>query len=348
MKRDSRTTEPAARTTGRGFGSFLLLLGAGVLFYRFGEQWLRSVLLYLSTAGWARSLVTSFPPAWLVAKRFVAGESVDEAIDAVRRLNAKGLSATLDYLGESVQDAREANAAREQILLLLDRIHQAGVKSNVSLKLSQLGLKLDENMAVDNLRQILQRAAQYGNRVRVDMEESAVLDTTLDIYRRLRHGDGLQNVGVVLQSYLYRTDDDLRQLIPQGAWFRLVKGAYKEPPTIAYPAKADVDAAYVRHTKMLLSAEARQAGVYAAIATHDDAMIEATRHFARETGVPLSSFEFQLLYGIRQQRQEELAQAGYQVRIYVPYGTAWYPYFMRRLAERPANLWFFISNFVRG
>jgi proline dehydrogenase len=205
MKRDSRTTQPTARTT--GFGSFLLLLGAGVLFYRFGEQWLRSVLLYLSTAGWARSLVTSFPPAWLVAKRFVAGESVDEAIDAVRRLNAKGLSATLDYLGESVQDAREATAAREQILLLLDRIHQAGVQSNVSLKLSQLGLKLDENMAVDNLRQILQRAAQYGNRVRVDMEESAVLDTTLDIYRRLRHGDGFQNVGVVLQSYLYRTDE---------------------------------------------------------------------------------------------------------------------------------------------
>ncbi len=322
--------------------------GAGYLVYRNGESWLRSLLLYLSRAGWARQVVTKFPPAWAVASRFVAGESVDEAISAVRQLNARGMLATADYLGESVTSAAEANAARDQILYLVERIHAGGVDANVSLKLSQLGLKLDENLAIDNLRAILQQAKRHNLRVRVDMEESALVDTTLDIYRRLRFGEGFDNVGVVIQSCLYRSDEDVRRLVEEGAWVRLVKGAYKEPHTVAYPAKADTDAAFVRQTEMMLGDEARSRGVYLAVATHDDAMIDATQRFARLHDIPPDAYEFQLLYGIRRDRQEQLVAQGHRVRIYVPYGTAWYPYFMRRLAERPANLWFFVSNFFRA
>ena len=323
-------------------------VGAGYLVYRNGESWLRSLLLYLSRASWARQVVTKFPPAWAVASRFVAGESVDEAIQAVRQLNAKGMLATVDYLGESVTSAAEANAARDQILYLVERIHAGGVDANVSLKLSQLGLKLDENLAIDNLRAILQQAKRHNLRVRVDMEESALVDTTLDIFRRLRFGEGFDNVGVVIQSCLYRSDEDVRRLVEEGAWVRLVKGAYKEPHTVAYPAKADTDAAFVRQMEMMLSDVARACGVYLAVATHDDAMIDATQRFARTHNIPPDAYEFQLLYGIRRDRQEQLVAQGHRVRIYVPYGTAWYPYFMRRLAERPANLWFFVSNFFRA
>ena len=322
--------------------------GAGYLVYRNGESWLRSLLLYLSRAGWARQVVTKFPPAWAVASRFVAGESVDEAIHAVHPLNSKGMLATIDYLGESVTRAMEARAARDQILYLVERIHASGVDANVSLKLSQLGLKLDENLAIDNLRTILQQAQRHGLRVRVDMEEGALVDTTLDIYRRLRFGEGFANVGVVIQSCLYRSDEDVRRLVEEGAWVRLVKGAYQESHTVAYAAKADTDAAFMRQTEALLSETARARGVYLAVATHDDAMIGATQRFARLHNSPPDAYEFQLLYGIRRDRQEQLVAQGHRVRIYVPYGTAWYPYFMRRLAERPANLWFFVSNFFRA
>ena len=322
--------------------------GAGYLVYRNGESWLRSLLLYLSRAGWARQVVTKFPPAWAVASRFVAGESVDEAIHAVHPLNSKGMLATIDYLGESVTRAMEARAACDQILYLVERIHASGVDANVSLKLSQLGLKLDENLAIDNLRTILQQAQRHGLRVRVDMEEGALVDTTLDIYRRLRFGEGFTNVGVVIQSCLYRSDEDVRRLVEEGAWVRLVKGAYQESHTVAYAAKADTDAAFMRQTEALLSETARARGVYLAVATHDDAMIGATQRFARLHTIPPDAYEFQLLYGIRRDRQEQLVAQGHRVRIYVPYGTAWYPYFMRRLAERPANLWFFVSNFFRA
>jgi proline dehydrogenase len=339
--------KPQPRTGG---GILLLLLAAASVFvlYRNGESWLRSLLLYLSRAGWARAMMTGFPPAWLVAKRFVAGETVDEAMSAAQELNSRGLLVTLDFLGESVQDAAEANAACEQILYLLDRMHAAGIDANVSLKLSQLGLKIDENLAVNNLRRILTRARQYGRRVRVDMEESAVVDVTLDIYRRLRDGEGFTNVGVVIQSYLFRSEEDVRRLIAEGAWVRLVKGAYKEPADVAYAEKADVDAAFVRLTEMMLSDAARANGVYLAVASHDDKMIDATQRYARQHNIPPDAYEFQLLYGIRRERQAELVSQGHRVRIYVPYGAAWYPYFMRRLAERPANLWFFVSSFFKA
>lgn len=319
-----------------------------VLFYRNGESWLRSLLLYLSSAAWARKLMTGFPPAWMVARRFVAGETVDEAILAAQDLNRRGLMATIDFLGESVQDAAEANAACEQILYLLDRMDAVGADANVSVKLTQLGLKLDENLAVHNLRRVLDRARQHGRRVRVDMEESALVDITLDIYRRLRHGEGFDNVGIVIQSCLYRSEEDVQQLIAEGAWVRLVKGAYKEPADVAYPDKADVDASFVRLTEMMLSEEARANGVYLAVATHDDKMIAATQRFASAHGIAHDAYEFQLLFGIRRERQAELVSQGHRVRVYVPYGTAWYPYFMRRLAERPANLWFFVSSFFKA
>jgi proline dehydrogenase len=337
-----------SRRSGAGLFAVLAVAGGGFLLYRNGENWLRSLLLYLSRAGWARSLVTGFPPAWRVASRFVAGESVDEAIEATRQLNARGLSATMDYLGESVTQAGEAATARDQILYLLDRIHAANVDSNVSLKLSQLGLKIDENLAIDNLRAILQRARQYNRRVRIDMEESALVDMTLDVYRRLRHGEGFANVGVVIQACLFRSEQDVKQLVEEGAWVRLVKGAYKEPPDIAFEHKADTDANMVRLAQMLLSPAARASGVYLAVASHDEAMIDATNDYARRNNVGKQEYEFQLLYGIRRDLQEQLTADGYRVRVYVPYGTAWYPYFMRRLAERPANLWFFVSNFFKG
>lgn len=313
-----------------------------------GEQWLRTILIYLSRAAWARAIVTNFPPAWAVASRFVAGESVDQAIAVAQRLKQDGIDATIDFLGEAITSASEANDAREQILILLDRIHAAGMSSYVSVKLSQLGLGVDENLALSNLRLLLERAHAHGLRIRIDMEESDLTDITLDIYRKMRLFEGFENVGIVIQSALYRSDDDLRALIEQGAWVRLVKGAYKEPATIAYPAKRDVDDAYVRHMQMLLGDAARAKGVSAAIATHDPAIIESTLAWVREHAIRPDEFEFQMLYGVGRERQRELVAQGYHMRLYVPYGTAWYPYFMRRLAERPANLWFFVTALFRG
>ena len=323
----------------------LLLLA--LLLYLYGERWLRRVLLYLSHASWAREIVTNFPPAWLVASRFVAGETIEDALNTTRTLNSRGMSTTMDFLGESVTDPTEAAAARDHILEMLDRIHQTGLNANVSVKLSQLGLKLDPALAQDNLRLLLERARQYNNKVRIDMEESALVDVTLKIYHTLRFQERFDNVGVVIQAYLYRSEADVQQLVDEGAWVRLCKGAYMEPADIAYPAKADTDANYVRLAQLLLSNEARHNKVYAAMATHDEKMIQAVIDFARQHNIPPHLFEFQMLFGIRRELQEALVAQGYQMRIYVPYGTAWYPYFMRRLAERPANLWFFISNFFR-
>ena len=343
------STRPAPRSSGlSGLVTFALLVGGAFLLYRNAEPWSRSMLLYLSRARWARALVTNFGPAWNFAKRFVAGETVDEAIEATRQLNGRGMSVTIDFLGESVSAVSEANAARDQILWLLDRMHSANVDANVSLKLSQLGLKIDENVAIQNLRTILTRAQQYNRRVRIDMEESALVDVTLDIYRRLRDGEGFTNVGVVIQAYLFRSEADVERLVAEGAWVRLVKGAYKEPHDIAFALKADTDASMVKLMERMLSADALRNGVYLAMATHDEKLIVATQEFARQHQIPASKYEFQLLYGIRRELQEQLVAQGNQVRIYVPYGTAWYPYFMRRLAERPANVWFFVSNYFRA
>lgn len=334
-----------------GFGLLLpLLLGLlflTVILYKYGERWLRHLLIYLSHATWARDLVSSLPLAQTVARRFVAGETIDEAMRAAGELNSQGISITLDYLGESVTEAHEAVASRDEIIRLLDRIAQTGVEANVSVKLSQLGLKMGKGLALDNMRLILEKAQQHGNKVRIDMEESALVDTTLAIYRTLRFEDGYRNVGVVIQAYLYRSEDDVRKLINEGAWVRLCKGAYAEPPHVAFPEKEDTDANYMKLTEMMLSQEAREKGVHLAVATHDQAIIEATIDYTQEHAIPAEEYEFQMLYGIRRELQEWLVKRGYRVRVYVPYGTAWYPYFVRRLAERPANLWFFVSNYFR-
>jgi len=363
---------------------------------------LRSLLLYLSEAGWVKRFVTRFPLARRVARRFVAGETPDEAIGAVRDLNAHGIAASVDYLGENVYTTEEAERAVEDYLHILNKIDQAGVTANVSLKLTHLGLDLGESVCVNNLLRILEHARRQGNFVRIDMEGSDYTERTLAVFRTLRHEHGFDNVGIVIQSYLYRSEGDIAALVEEGARVRLCKGAYQEPPDLAFPRKSDVDANYVKLARRLLEGAAHSAenkarkraagrdapatpgaartmesknaklmagrdapatrgadapeGVYGnrkipplpGLATHDHKMIEAARACALELDLPHNRFEFQMLYGIRRELQTKLIADGFQLRVYVPYGSQWYPYFMRRLAERPANLWFFLTALFRG
>lgn len=275
------------------------------------------------------------------ARRFIAGESIEEAVVAVRGVAAQGLLLTLDYLGESVRTREEADAATRDYLRILDTIVAAGIERNVSLKLTQLGLDVDRATCVDNLRRILDPATEHGFFVRIDMENSPYTEVTLQIFETL-WGQGYHNIGVVLQSYLMRTEADIRHVNAMGARIRLVKGAYKEPKSVAYQKKSDVDAAYVRLMQLLLDE-----GHYPAIATHDPVMIDATRAYAAEKGYAKDRFEFQMLYGIRRDLQTSLAADGYPMRIYVPFGSQWFPYFMRRLGERPANIGFVVKSLFR-
>lgn len=328
---------------------FFLLIAVGVtLIIRNGESWLRHLLLYLSKAVWARNLVSNWSVSWRVASRFVAGTDRPAAIKVTREMNRNGLLVTLDYLGESCTNEMEAIQACDEIQLLLEDIAREGLQANVSIKPTQLGLRIDETLAFMNIRTLVEQAKAVGNFIRIDMEDSAAVDATLRIYRRLRYEAGLDNVGVVIQSYLYRSEEDIERLIEDGARVRLCKGAYAEPPEVAFPYKSDTDANYGNLARLLLSQRARRNGVYPAMATHDPAIIDDLRAYVHANHVPKDSFEFQMLYGIRRDLQDALAGDGYRVRVYVPYGTAWYPYFVRRLAERPANLWFFLSNLVRN
>ena len=275
------------------------------------------------------------------ARRFIAGETVDEAIEAARTIEASGLMQTLDYLGESVRTMAEADAAARAYLRVIDRIVSSGIGRNISLKLTQLGLTVDRATCVDNLRRVLDAATPHDFFVRIDMEDSAYTEITLDIFDTIWQ-QGYRNAGVVVQSYLRRTLDDVRRLNAMGARMRLVKGAYNEPKTVAYQRKSEVDAAFVEVMQLLLAE-----GIYPAIATHDPPMIDATRTFAAERGIARDAFEFQMLYGIRRDLQSRLQEAGYRVRVYVPFGREWFPYFMRRLGERPANIGFVIRGIVR-
>jgi proline dehydrogenase len=284
-------------------------------------------------------------PAQRSARRFVAGEALAEAVAIARRLNEDGLEVTLDHLGESVTDGQGAVQATRAYLDLLDAVASGGVRATASLKLTQLGLDISEELCLDNLRRILERAAETGNHVTIDMESSDYTDSTLRIYRTLRQD--FANVGTVIQAYLYRSEDDMRALAAEGAFVRLCKGAYKEPDERAFPKKAAVDANFVRLTELFLSAEARAAGAFLAIATHDEKMISAAKAYVRAHDVPYDRFEFQMLYGVRPLLQAQLRDDGFTVRVYAGYGTEWYPFFMRRLAERPANVWFIVSNFFR-
>jgi len=319
---------------------------------------LRSFLIYLSKAGWAQRMVTGWKLAWNTASRFVAGESLQDAVRVIRELNERGIVATLDQLGEHTTTAEEATQAAEGILNILDEIDKQDVKSNVSIKLTQIGMGLDDSFCNENLTRILNRAKEYKNFVRIDMEDSPYTDTTIELLNGvLNDGFEVRTVGLVVQSCLYRTEEDTRKLLERGVRFRLVKGAYKEPPEKAYPKKTDVDANFDLLTKILIDAglEAKAQAIsedgrvppLPAIATHDEKRIDFAKQYAEKVGYPKEALEFQMLYGIRRDLQEQLAAEGYPVRVYVPFGTHWYPYFMRRLAERPANIWFFISNFFR-
>ncbi len=306
---------------------------------------LRRFLLYLSAAGWARGMMTHFFLARRVAKRFIAGESIDEAIGAVRDLNGQGLLASLDYLGESVERAEDTQHVVNTYKSLIERITQGGLQAGVSLKLTHLGLDISEDLCIANLREILLAAQPHNLPITIDMESSAYTDRTLHVYRVMRDKHGFANVGTVIQAYLYRTKDDMRHLAGEGATIRLCKGAYLEPETVAFPAKADVDDNYAAVARDYLQAPPP---AYLQLATHDENMIQQAEAAVKQFGLPPERFEFQMLYGIRTARQLELAQAGYQMRVYVPFGEAWYPYFMRRLAERPANLWFFARSIFRA
>jgi proline dehydrogenase len=275
------------------------------------------------------------------ARRFIAGESTAEAIAAARALEARGLTQTLDYLGESVSTAAAAEQATREYLEVIAEVVAAGVGRNVSLKLTQLGLDLDRVTAIDNLRRILEPATTHGFFVRIDMENSPYTEVTLDVFETL-WGLGYRNLGVVLQSALNRTEADLQRVLTLGARVRLVKGAYKEPPSVAHQRKADVDRAYVSLMETLLTR-----GAFPAIATHDEAIITHAREFAAREHVAKDRFEFQMLYGIRRDLQASLVADGYGVRIYIPFGRQWFPYFMRRLGERPANVGFVLKSLGR-
>ncbi len=305
---------------------------------------IRRFLLYLSAAAWARGIVTQMGLARRTARRFIAGETLDEAAAVTRALNDQGLLVTLDYLGESVASAADTEPVVAAYRQLLARIAQDGLRASVSLKLTHLGLDIDEALCLNNLCAILGDARALGIPATIDMESSAYVDTTLRIFGALRDAD-FANLGTVIQAYLYRSEADMKALAAEGATVRLVKGAYLEPPEVAFPAKTDVDANYTALMRAYLDAPPP---ALLQIATHDETLITTAKDEAQERDLPPDRFEFQMLYGIRSQRQAELAAAGYQVRIYVPFGEAWYPYFMRRLAERPANLWFFARSIFRA
>jgi len=272
------------------------------------------------------------------ARRFIAGETIEEAIEAARVIQSRGMTETLDLLGESVSNLDEAAAATRAYVKVVDAVIASGIERNLSLKLTQLGLDVDKATAVDNLRKILERAEPAGFFVRIDMENSPYTDVTLEIFETLWQ-QGYRHIGIVLQAMMRRSESDLQRINTLGARVRLVKGAYKEPTAVAYQKKAEVDAAYARMVRTLLVE-----GTYPAIATHDPKMIALTRAYANEHRVARDRFEFQMLYGVRRDLQSALVRDGYRVRVYVPFGREWFPYFMRRLGERPANVMFVLRS----
>ena len=303
---------------------------------------LRGALLYLSEQQQIFNFVRHNRLARAFANRFVAGETLDTAMTAVRSLNARGITASLDLLGESVHNEVEARETARQYVELLDRIAAEGLDSNVSLKLTAMGLDVSEDLCVRLMDEVLSRARDHGTFVRIDMESSAYTQRTLDMFEHRLYPAFRGHVGIVLQSYLYRTMADVEDAIRMRARVRLCKGAYKEPDTVAFPDKKDVDDSYVRAMRLLLAR-----GNYPGIATHDETMINATKSYALEQGISTDRFEFQMLYGVRRDLQDRLVDEGYRLRVYVPFGTQWYPYLMRRLAERPANLAFLTGSMLR-
>jgi proline dehydrogenase len=300
----------------------------------------RSTLLKLSENKTFARWVTTNQTTRKMSHRFVAGEALEEAIAAARVCNDQGMLVSLDYLGENVSTAADAQRARDSYLQVFDRISTEKLNANVSCKLTQLGLDISAEFCEGQLLSIVERAASCGNFLRADMEGSSYTARTIDVVKRVRTQSPA--VGTVIQSYLYRSEQDVRDLLAYGCRIRLCKGAYKEPPEVAFPKKQDVDANYVKLMQMLLPS-----GIYHGIATHDPRMIAATIRCAAEKKISKDDFEFQMLYGVRTDLQRQLVRDGFRLRIYIPYGQDWFPYFMRRLAERPANLTFFVRNFFR-
>ncbi len=301
---------------------------------------LRSLLLYLSEREAPKKFLTRHALGRRLASRFIAGENLEDALRAVRALNGEGFAVTLDYLGESVREAEAAEEACGIYLEILARLAAERLNSHVSVKLTQLGLAIDEAMALRHLRSIAEQAAHFRNFVRVDMEGTAFTEATLRVFRAV--SAPREVLGIAIQAYLYRSQHHVEELLACGTRIRLVKGAYKEPPELAFRRKAEVDRNFLQLADRLLSS-----GVYHAIATHDEHLIAAAQEFARAHGLSQDRFEFQLLYGIRRQLQRDLVRQGWRVRVYVPYGQHWYAYFMRRLAERPANLLFLLRHLLR-
>jgi proline dehydrogenase len=281
------------------------------------------------------------PLAKRLSSRFVAGETLEQALVSARRINSEGITLTLDHLGESVTSLKEAAAARDVYLKTLSALHEAGIDGNVSLKLTQFGLDLSEPECRANVSQLVERARALDSFVRIDMESSEYTDRTLGIVTDMH--DRYGSAGTVIQAYLYRSRADVERLTERGVRIRLCKGAYDEAASVAFPHKSDVDRNYVELMQYLL-----KHADYPAIATHDEAIITGTKEYAKARGIPRESFEFQMLYGIRRDLQRQLVSEGYRLRLYVPFGGAWYPYFMRRLAERPANILFLARNLMRS
>lgn len=302
---------------------------------------LRRTILYLSRHKALRNFVETSTAARKLSSRFVAGTKLSDAIDVCRRIRADGITATLDYLGENVKSLDEAAACRDSCLTVLHAMQEAGVEPNVSIKLTQFGLDLSESACAENVAALVKAAEQIGGFVRIDMEGSAYTDRTLALVKQLHREH--RACGTVIQSYLHRSSADIEVLERERIRVRLVKGAYLEPPEIAFPDKGHVDRNYIALAKGLLTN-----GEDPAIATHDEKIIGAVEQFAAENGISRDRFEFQMLYGIRRDLQRRLVKEGYRLRLYVPFGEAWYPYFMRRLAERPANLFFFVRNLLRA
>jgi proline dehydrogenase len=303
---------------------------------------LRKTLLYLSNQQKVFRFVRRNRLARRMASRFVAGETIEEAMGAVRTLNARGITVSLDLLGESVHREEEARATAQAYLDILDRIQANKLDANVSLKLTAMGLDVSEELCVANVQMVLERAQQYDSFVRLDMESSEYTDRTLHMFEHRLYPSYPKNVGIVLQSYLRRTAADIELANRLGCRVRICKGAYQEPPTVAFPDKRDVDESYVRSMQALMSD-----GNYPGIATHDERMIAQAKRFATEKGIGAHRYEFQMLYGVRRDLQDQLVREGYRMRVYVPFGTQWYPYLMRRLAERPANVAFMTGNVVK-
>ena len=303
---------------------------------------LRSALLYLSNQPRVSSFVIHNRMAKGFAARFVPGETLDSALDAVKKLNAKGITASLDLLGESVRNEKEARESAAQYIRILDRIKESRLDANVSVKLTAMGLDVGEELCILNMQNILDRAREHETFVRIDMEGSDYTQKTLDIFYHRLFPSYRGNVGIVLQSYLYRAFQDTQEANVAGARVRLCKGAYKEPASVAYAEKKKVDDSYLRCMRELMLN-----GHYPGIATHDERMVRETRRFARENDIAPDRFEFQMLYGVRRELQEKLVRDGYRMRVYVPFGTQWYPYLMRRLAERPANVAFITGNVLK-